>query len=250
MTRNNAEPAELPDGMGLLTEIDGTVPLPGLTAAVNAVCDAVENRPERSVVVLRLAPTPPDSRAWPGQVSVRDVNRWERAVRRLERLTAMTIALAEGACGGPTLDLLLATDFRMAGPDLLLRLPVNDGHFWPGMSLHRLVQQLGVGRARKIVLWGDDISVGSAAELGLVDQVTEDLTEALRTATVLMGRISDKELAVRRQLLLEAASADYDDALGIHLAACDRELRRLHAHDGSTGTANAQATPPAGQVSA
>ncbi|MEK8174877.1 hypothetical protein NKH77_54940 [Streptomyces sp. M19] len=56
-----------------------------------------------------------------------------------------------------------------------------------------------------------------------------------------MGRISDQELAVRRQLLLEAASVEYDEALGVHLAACDRELRRLRGN-----TADARGGGPDG----
>ncbi|WNF01036.1 enoyl-CoA hydratase/isomerase family protein [Streptomyces luomodiensis] len=250
MTRSTAGPARLPDGLGLLAEIDGTQSLTGLTDTVNATCDAVEDRSERAVVVLRFAATASDSRAWPGQVSIREVNRWERAVRRLERLPAMTIALAEGACGGPALDLLLATDFRIAARGLLLMLPVNDGHIWPGMALHRLVHQLGAGRARQIVLWGNDISLDTALDLGLIDQASDDLTEALHTATVLMGRISDPELAVRRQLVLESSTADYDDALGIHLAACDRELRRLSAAPGPARPSGSDPVPPTGQVSA
>jgi isomerase DpgB len=52
---------------------------------------------------------------------------------------------------------------------------------------------------------------------------------------VLVGRVSDRETALRRQLLIEAGSAGYDEALGIHLAACDRELRRLRQAGGATG---------------
>jgi isomerase DpgB len=72
-----------------------------------------------------------------------------------------------------------------------------------------------------------DVALERATELGLIDQVSEDISAAVLTAAVLTGRTSDQELAVRRQLLLEAASVEYDDALGVHLAACDRELRRL-----------------------
>ncbi|WP_311137602.1 hypothetical protein [Streptomyces sp. I6] len=79
------------------------------------------------------------------------------------------------------------------------------------------------------MLWGDDIDAGRARDLGLIDQLTHDTEQAAHTATVLMGRISDRELAVRRQLLMEAQSLEFDEALGPHLAACDRELRRLAA---------------------
>ncbi|MFD0493628.1 hypothetical protein [Streptomyces rhizosphaericus] len=53
------------------------------------------------------------------------------------------------------------------------------------------------------------------------------MTEAVRHAAVLRGRLSGREAGIRRRLLTEAASAEYQDALGAHLAACDRELRRL-----------------------
>ncbi|MGC0375075.1 enoyl-CoA-hydratase DpgB [Streptomyces sp. SAI-229] len=233
---------ELPDGLGLLLKVDGTRPLAELTAAVNAVCDQVAERHETTVVVLELGSTPLDFREWPGDVGIQAVNRWERAVRRLEKQASVTVAVARGTCGGPVLDLLLAADFRIGAPGLKLLLPVNDGHFWPGMTLYRLVQHLGVGRARQIVLWGVDLPLARARELGLVDQVSEDLDEALHTAAVLTGRISDRETAVRRQLLLEAVSTEYEEALGVHLAACDRELRRLRR---ARDTANQET---AGQV--
>ncbi|MEK8174879.1 hypothetical protein NKH77_54950 [Streptomyces sp. M19] len=57
MTHTDVDLTALPDGLGLTTTLDGTRPLAELTAAVNAVCDEVENRREKSVVVLRLAPT-------------------------------------------------------------------------------------------------------------------------------------------------------------------------------------------------
>ncbi|MFS8197594.1 enoyl-CoA-hydratase DpgB [Streptomyces sp. CWNU-52B] len=237
----------LPDGLGVLARLDGGSPLPELTAAVNAVCEEAGERRERTVVVLRFTPSPPRAaREWPGDVSIQEVNRWERAVRRLERLDNVNIAVAEGTCGGPVLDLLLASDFRIGTPDLRLMLPINDGHFWPGMSLYRLVQHIGLARARRIVLWDSAISLADATELGIIDQVSDDLTEAIHTAAVLRGRLSDRETRIRRRLLEEAASAEYQDALGAHLAACDRELRRLR--DSGPGTPNdgAPGSPPGG----
>ncbi|MGW4685451.1 enoyl-CoA-hydratase DpgB [Streptomyces sp. NPDC004244] len=215
------------DGLRVTLQLDAGQPLPELTAAVNDACARAEERADRSVVLLRLPDAPAGARSWPGPVDIQQINRWERAVRRLERLPSMSIAVASGACGGPALDLLLVSDYRIGAPDLRLLAPVNDGHFWPGMAVYRISQQVGAARARQIVLWGDDIDAGRARDLGLIDQITDDTEEAAHTATVLMGRISDRELAIRRQLLLEAQSLEFDDALGAHLAACDRELRRL-----------------------
>jgi isomerase DpgB len=217
------------DGLGPMVKLGGAQTLVELTGAVNAICDQVESRKEKSVMVLQLCGALPDGREWPGNVNISAVNRWERAVHRIECLAAASIAVAQGTCGGPALDLLLATDFRIGTPDVRLMLPINDGHFWPGMSIFRLVRQVGLARARQIVLWGTDIPLDLASELGLIDRVSDDIPEAVRTAKVLIGHISDRELTVRRQLLLEAGSVEYSDALGVHLAACDRELRRLGA---------------------
>jgi isomerase DpgB len=225
----------LADGLGPMVMLGGAQTLAELTGTVNAICDQVESRKGKSVVVLQLGATLPQGREWPGNVDITAVNRWERAVHRLEHLPAASIAVAQGTCGGPALDLLLATDFRIGAPDLRLMLPVNDGHFWPGMSIFRLVRQVGLARARQIVLWGTDIPLALASELGLIDRVSDDIPDAVRTAKVLIGRISDRELTVRRQLLLEAGSVEYGDALGIHLAACDRELRRLRAVGAAPG---------------
>lgn len=220
---------ELPDGLGLSAAIHGERTLRELTGTVTALCDQVQERTERAertVVVLRFDEVT-TCREWPGDVGIQDVNRWERALRRLERLPAVTIAVARGTCGGPTLDLWLTADFRIGSADLNLLLPVNDGLLWPGMALYRLVQNIGLAHARRLVLWGGELTGQAAAELGLLDELCADPEQAARTATVLAGRISDREHEVRRQLLREAATAEFDDALGAHLSACDRELRRL-----------------------
>ncbi|GAA4932718.1 enoyl-CoA-hydratase DpgB [Streptomyces coeruleoprunus] len=236
---------ELADGLGLQLRIDGALPLAALTRAVDDLCRRADARDRQTVVVLRLGDSATGS--WPGDVGIQDVNRWERAVRRLERLTAVTVAVAGGTCGGPALDLLLATDYRMATADLRLVLPVNDGHFWPGMAVHRLVRQTGLGPARRLVLWGHDVTARRALECGLIDEIGADAEEAVRTATVWLGRASATELAVRRALLLEAAAASHEDALGTHLAACDRELRRLRG-PGQGGTPAAGPGPPSGST--
>ncbi|MCB5182433.1 enoyl-CoA-hydratase DpgB [Streptomyces antimicrobicus] len=227
-----------------IVEIDATLSLAELTATVQALCDEVETHRATGAVVLRLT-SGGDAPQWPGDVTVSAVNRWERAVRRLEKLDAITVAVAAETCAGPALDLLLATDFRIAASGLRLALPVNDGHFWPGMTLYRLVRHLGAQRARQIVMWGTDIPLGRAVGLGLIDESADSVVEALATATALTGRLSNRETALRRQLIAEAVTAEYEEALGLHLAACDRELRRLRA-----AAAGRAAAEPAGSTAA
>ncbi|MFE7097141.1 enoyl-CoA-hydratase DpgB [Streptomyces erythrochromogenes] len=226
-----------------IVEIDATLSLAELTDTVQALCDEVGTNRATGAVVLRLI-SGGDTPQWPGDVTVSAVNRWERALRRLEKLDAITVAVAAETCAGPALDLLLATDFRIAAGGLRLALPVNDGHFWPGMALYRLVRHLGAQRARQIVMWGTDIPLGRAVGLGLIDETADSIAEALATATALTGRLSNRETALRRQLITEAVTAEYEEALGLHLAACDRELRRLRAAAGRTAAEHSGTAAP------
>lgn len=231
------EAQELGDGPGVRLEVDSTIPLATLTARLNTLCGRAEDQQDETTVLLRLGNTSPAHRAWPGPVGIDEVNRWERAVRRLEQLSTVTIAVTAVSCGGPALDLLLATDYRIGVTGMRLLLPVSDGHFWPGMAVHRLVAQIGAARARQLVLWGDEVTGDRALHLGLIDELSVDPIETSRAARVMLGRAAGPELAVRRRLLLEAASSSYEDALGAHLAACDRELRRPRDID-VTGSAD------------
>ncbi|MCX5400290.1 enoyl-CoA-hydratase DpgB [Streptomyces sp. NBC_00102] len=211
------------------TELDATRPLTELTTALNSLCDEAESDRHATTLVLRLtAPAAPsEPAAWPGEVTVSSVNRWERALRRLEKLDATTVVLAQGACAGPAVELLLAADVGIGVRGLTLTLPVNDGHFWPGMALYRLVRRLGAHRTRRLLLWDGGIPLARALELGLIDRGAETAEEAEATARTLTSHLADRETALRRQLITEAETTEYDEALGVHLAACDRELRRM-----------------------
>ncbi len=198
--------------------------------SLNGLCDRVEDGSGDSVVVLYLHDATDNlDRAWPGKVGIHTVNRWERALRRVERLDAVTIAVAEGHCGGPALEVLLATDYRIGTPDLRLDPPHASGEFWPGMGMHRLAQQVGIARARRLVHFPTELSGDLAMQFGLVDELAADVVEAVGCAAEVAIRASGPERGIRRLLLLETTTTSYEEALGIHLAACDRALRRADA---------------------
>nr|WP_240948115.1 enoyl-CoA-hydratase DpgB [Planosporangium mesophilum] len=162
---------------------------------------------------------------WPYDVSVHTVNQWERALRRLERLPALTVTVVDGACRGPALDVLLTTDYRIASRYARLGVSSVGRNTWPGMALHRLANQVGVARARSAALFGTEIDAARAREWGLLDEVVDDAASRCREVLNTFAGLSGKELSIRRQLLFEASSTSFEDALGAHLAACDRALR-------------------------
>jgi isomerase DpgB len=224
-----SQAAGAPPGYGgLVVRVDGRKPLSAESvAAVTAVCDSAEDRGEHAAVLVYVSGAPAGS--WARELSVALVSKWERALRRLERLPAATVAVAVGDCGGQALDALLATDYRIAAPSLRLLLPVEAGATWPGMAVYRLCHRTGAAAIRRAVLFGAPIEAGDALALHLIDELTGDLAGALAAAAGLTDALSGAELAIRRQLMLDAPTTSFEDALGRHLAACDRALRRISA---------------------
>lgn len=213
----------------LIVHVDGGQGLSSeLIAAVGAVCDRAEDLGEGATVVVHASGVPESG--WSAELTVAAVSKWERVLRRLERLPVPSVAVASGDCGGLALDALLATDYRIAATPARLMLPVQDGAVWPGMALYRIARQAPSAAAiRRAVLFGAALDSSEAAALNLVHDVAYDLSAALTTALTLLGGISGAELAVRRQLMFDAASVSFEDALGVHLAAVDRTLRRAAA---------------------
>lgn len=212
-----------------MLRVDGSLPLSaGTVAEFGAVCDTIEDGDASGLVIIYVSgvPGPECTRG----LSVAMVSKWERALRRLERLPAGTIAVAEGDCGGPALDALLASDYRIMPDWARLIVPVVDGATWPGMALYRLARQAaGAARARRAALFGAPIWAAEARAMGVIDDVADDVTICAKKAMELAAAAGGAELAIRRQLVLEAATTTFEDALGTHLAACDRALRRAAA---------------------
>lgn len=208
----------------MVIDIDGTLPLSAdVVAEVAALCDAVEDGGAHRAVVVRTSGTPREP--WRGDMTVGLVSKWEQVLRRFERLPAVTVAVADGDCGGTALDVLVATDYRIATSATRLSLPVVAGAPWPGMALYRLARR-GAAAARRAVLFGAPIGAADALAADIVDEVTDDPAAALAAVTRRAGDVDGTELAIRRQLMSDAASTSFEEALGGHLATCDRALRR------------------------
>jgi isomerase DpgB len=208
--------------------IDGRRPLSAESiAALGAMCDRAEDRSDRNTVILQVSGAPEESRV--RDLTVALVSKWERGLRRLESLPAATIAVASGDCGGLALDVLLATDYRIAAAPFRLLVPVAARATWPGMGMYRLARQAGVAAVRRAVLFGVPIGADDALAMRLIDELTGDAASALMAAAELVGACPGAELAIRRQLMLDAPTVSFEDALGAHLAACDRVLRQASA---------------------
>jgi len=202
--------------------IDSARPLSAVSVEeLNTLCDRAEDQRESGPVTIHVTGVP--AAGWSTELTVGLVSKWERAVRRFERLGRATVAAASGDCAGTALDLLLAADVRIAAPGTRLLLSWVGGATWPGMAVYRLTQQAGAAAIRRAVLLGAPIDADRALALNLIDEVSED---PATTLAALAFSVDGKEMAIRRQLIFEAGSTTFEDALGAHLAAVDRALRR------------------------
>src|SRR4051812_2392876 len=219
-----------PPAADIALAFDGAQPpSPAAVAALTGFCDRVESAGPGVLAVVTVTCDRGGAESWAPRADIQLVTKWERALHRLERLDAATVAVAAGGprCGGLGLEVLLACDHRIAHPDLQLVLPAEISGVWPGMVLHRLVRAVGAGRARSLLLQ-PQVSAARALELGLLDEVAgadEGVRIIHRLSTAARGP-AGADLAVRRRLLLDAATVGFKEALGAHLAACDRALRR------------------------
>ncbi|GAA2727335.1 enoyl-CoA-hydratase DpgB [Actinocorallia aurantiaca] len=226
---SSADLAPLPLSPCAALDVDGDRPLSAaLVAEVHAFCDLVEDAPDGTAAVVRLSGTE-SSRLWPGPVGIDLVSRWEKALRRLERAPAARIAIASGLCGGPALEVLLTCDHRIGAPGVRFEFPVRDGGVWAGMAVHRLVAQSGGAVARRMVLFGAALPAERALADGLLDEIVEDPEQAAALLAGSIGRLASGELAIRRRLVHDAAVTGFEEALGMHLAACERTLSRTAA---------------------
>lgn len=212
----------------LVLRIDGSRPVsPADVNAVLRLCDRAEDGYGAGLLTAYVSGAPHPG--WTSELSVGLMTKWERAVRRLERAALITVAVAAGDCGGAALDVLLAADVRVAVSGARLVVATDAGSTWPGMALYRLARQGTAAGLRKAALLGVPIAAEQAVAAGLIDVVVDEPDDVLAEIASASGAVAGKELAIRRQLMLDAAEHSFEEALGSHLAACDRALRRTAA---------------------
>jgi isomerase DpgB len=208
----------------------GSRPLsPADIRVVEDACDRADDSSAILVVAVLGGTGRPADASPDGDPTIELVSRWERALRRLERLSAPLLAAVSGRCRGTALDVFFTTDLRIATVDTSLNWADDSGEVWPGLALHRLTAEVGVGRSRRLLLLqAARMTAAQALDWEVVDEVADAAAfpAAVRAAGTALRSRRQVDLAILRRLVLDAPSSTADEALGAHLAACDRVLRR------------------------
>ena len=127
-----------------------------------------------------------------------------QALLKTRVYTKPIVAAVNGDCVGGGLELLLATDVRLAAPHARFGLPEVKWSIYPfGGATIKLVQQIGYVHAMDLLLTARLIDAAEAARLGLVNRVVEAdrvLPEALAVAERIAANSPSAVQAVKQQI--------------------------------------------------
>ena len=148
-------------------------------------------------------------------------NKWEKALRRLEKLRLASVACINGQCNYFHFQLILACDYRVATSQSSFQMPEIQKGYLPGMGLFRLAKYIGLGVARRFAFTGSHISASDAVKHGLLDVQCEvsQMGGILQELQTSLSSLDSEALQNARRLLNESFSTPYEQAIGHFLAA-------------------------------
>ncbi len=139
-----------------------------------------------------------------------------RLTERILRTSVPIVSAVHGACAGLGLTLALAADHCMAADDarfvasFVARSLVPDGAI--ALLLPRLV---GTARARRMLLFGEQVGAGDAFEWGMIGELTggADLVERAQARAEALGALPAHVVRYTRSLLARSFDIGLDTVL-------------------------------------
>jgi enoyl-CoA hydratase/carnithine racemase len=146
------------------------------TIDINTVADAIAKEDGVRVVVITGA-----GRSFSTGIDLKELStdqiemvyhhRWERALRVFETMEKIVIVGIKEYCLGGGLQLALACDVRVAADNAVFGLPAIKEGLIPGLGTYRLAHYVGLGRAKRLTLSGENVKAREAYAMGMVDYV-------------------------------------------------------------------------------
>jgi enoyl-CoA hydratase len=133
----------------------------------------------------------------------------------IEAMEVPVIAAINGVAAGGGLELALSCDFRFAAQTAKMGLPENNVALIPGSGgCSRLVRQVGLSTAKRLVMTGEMIPAQRALEYRLVDEVVapDQLMEHSMAFARLLAAKAPQSLGIAKVVLNNCAKVDPDTA--------------------------------------
>jgi enoyl-CoA hydratase len=153
------------------------------------------------------------------EIGTRGFRRVVRAIHNvfdeIEAMEVPVIAAINGVAAGGGLELALSCDFRFAAQTAKMGLPENNVALIPGSGgCSRLVRQVGLSTAKRLVMTGEMITAQRALEYRLVDEVVapEQLMEHSMAFARLLAAKAPQSLGIAKVVLNNCAKVDPDTA--------------------------------------
>jgi len=129
----------------------------------------------------------------------------------LEYLEKPVIAAINGTCAGGGLELALSCDLRIAADSARFGLPEVNAGIMPGSGgCSRLIEVVGLGRAKELAMLGELISAQRAEAVGLVNMVVpaQELTARVREVAATLIRKAPLAVGMVKHIINTARGVD------------------------------------------
>ena len=159
-----------------------------------------------------------------GHIQMDYHHRWERALRQFETMEKIVLVGMRGYCLGGALQLALAADIRIATVECQIGLPAIKESLIPGLATLRLPRYIGWGRAKKMILGGQNIDGEEALRIGLVDHLVPEKNFFAGIDTIAGEYLAACSTGTRMSKLAtnRAFDADYDAFLKFYFELQER----------------------------
>jgi enoyl-CoA hydratase len=144
-----------------------------------------------------------------------------RIFRRIETCDKPTLAAVNGWALGGGMELMLCTDLRVMAAEAKIGLPeIKLGLFPGGGGSQRLMRQIPLCQAKKLMFTADSLTAAQALQLGLVNEVVPR-AELMAAAMALAARVasmSAQTLKLLKHAMLHGAEMPLESALAYERA--------------------------------
>lgn len=144
-------------------------------------------------------------RAWDSVADYRMMSRFVETYMKLWYASKPTIAAVQGWCIGGGTDMVLCADIIIAADDASFGYPPS--RVWGTPTTAMWVYRMGLERAKRYLLTGDEIDGATAAEIGLILEAVpaEDLLEHVTAFATRMAQVPTPQLVMLKLLCNQTA---------------------------------------------